>query len=508
MVSLVNETVELLGLRLDHVITIHEAVMALRCCRYEVMITAVSTSQANLFDESSFDERTCQMVYKSQLLQQAICESPWTYRIVYGYEAMEFEDVRYACFDCGADAVVNSSDDLFTSLFGFLTPPPTTNSNRNNYTMDHYHHHHPLHIEREEQLLELADGIVTRRLQLQQGASMAMTNMTPNNNNHHHHHHLGIADETAISVRPQENLSLASQLQGDRTDMSTVTRIARNSDQLQQDYLLYKSKVFQGPGTGPSLRVVHLSDTVGHHRSLILPEGDLLLHGGNFTDGKTSTCLEQFSDFLDWIHEEALPKYRQVAFIAGDRDFFLDIIACKYNAASREAQKILNRFLSRHKSVAFLENTSISFRGITIHGSSTTLLKGSDVDEFKANTMGAFERKFETYVRPEIDDECDILLTHRPPSHMFVQVHYVLPTDHLYRTEGENSDANTKKKRVVPLFHKNKSTSELKKTKQTPRLHAFGHYGNNFGVEERSGTLLLNGSQDRILRDDKNGASG
>jgi hypothetical protein len=121
MVSLVNETVELLGLRLDHVITIHEAVMALRCCRYEVMITAVSTSQANLFDESSFDERTCQMVYKSQLLQQAICESPWTYRIVYGYEAMEFEDVRYACFDCGADAVVNSSDALFTSLFGFLT---------------------------------------------------------------------------------------------------------------------------------------------------------------------------------------------------------------------------------------------------------------------------------------------------------------------------------------------------------------------------------------------------
>ena len=194
-----------------------------------------------------------------------------------------------------------------------------------------------------------------------------------------------------------------------------------------------------------------------------------------------------------------------MAFIAGDRDIFLDIIACKYNAASREAQKILNKFLSRHKAVAFLENTSISFRGISIHGSSTTLLKGLDGDALNKNKMGAFERNFDTYVRPEIDDDCDILLTHRPPSLLFVQAHYELPTDHVYRPQVESSEVNNKKKRVAPLFQKAKSTPQVTKTKRTPRLHAFGHYGIDFGVEENFGTLLLNGSQDRILRDDKHG---
>lgn len=490
--SLLNETVELLGMRLDLVDTIHEAVIALRCCHYEVIITAVSTSLANLFDESLFDERTCQLVYKSHLLQQAIRESPSTYRIIYGYEAMEFEDVRCACFECGADAVVNSSETLFTALFGFLTPPPTNNNNNNNNAIDRH-----CQMERDEQLLQLAGGFVTRRLQTQ-GVSMTMTTMTPHNHR--------IEEATNLVPCPQENLSSTNHSQ---TDSSPTLVKGRTSDQQQEDYSVCKSKVFRAPGTGaPSLRVVHISDTLGRHRALNLPGGDILLHTGNFTNGKTATCLDQFTDFLDWIHEDVVPKYRQVVFIAGDRDFFLDIIACQYNAASREAQKILNRFLSRHKQVAFLENSSLSFRGITIHGSSTTLLKGSDDTEFNKNTkLGAFERKVETYVRPEINDECDILLTHRPPSHVFVQVPYVLPTDHLYR-QVESSESDSKKKRVIPLFQKNKKnkpTSDLKTKKLPPRLHAFGHYGSGFGADERLETLLLNGSQDRILRDDKHG---
>jgi hypothetical protein len=62
------------------------------------------------------------------------------------------------------------------------------------------------------------------------------------------------------------------------------------------------------------------------------------------------------------------------------------------------------------------------------------------------------------------------------------------------------------------LFRKNKSNSnngkpanEEIKEKQAPRLHAFGHYGKDFGIEDNGGTLLLNGSQDRVFREDKYG---
>jgi hypothetical protein len=277
-----------------------------------------------------------------------------------------------------------------------------------------------------------------------------------------------------------------------------------------------------------------VSDTVGQHRRLALPEGDIFLHGGNFTDGKVHTWLNQFVDFLDWIHDEVLASFRQVVFIAGSHDIFLDSIACKYNAASREAQKILNRFLSAHESVAFLENSSISHRGLKIYGSSTTLLKGLD-EGTAGGKLGAFERELQGLFRPEMDDECDILLTHRPPSFVFSQAPYELPTDRLYNIQVEDEQHNDQipggKKRLSFAFRKNalsdsrKGTQEEESTrsfpslfrkdnprsglqtkpKLAPRVHAFGHYGKDFGVEHDANTLLLNGSQDRFLQGEKDG---
>ena len=478
-ISMVNDTVELLGWRLDHVETVEQAVNSLKFDDYEAIITAVSTDQATLFDESKFDEKTSQMQYNSRLLQQAIKSSPETFRIVYSYEAVEFLEIREACFENGADTAINSPECLFSALFAFMTPPDD-------------HRPGQLSPKREEQLLEIAGGFVTKRLQ-----KMVARQASGSQNRHE-------------SIPPDVLIRPTGTSNNDTTTSKDAPREVTREDPRDLEFLAYKSEVHQCSGTGISVRVVHVSDTVGNHRGLVLPEGDIFLHAGNFTDGRTSTCLEQLEDFLVWIQEEVLPKFRQVAFVAGSQDFFLDLIACKYNAASREAQKIINRFLSKHQCVAFLENTSIEYRGLKIYGSSTTLMKvPSNKPVTGDSTISAFERNVENFVGSDVDDDCDILLTHRPPSHIFAQAHYELPTDRLYNSQQQQQygaeEADERKKRSSLFGRKKDKPPPDMKIKRPPRLHAFGHYSRDFGIEDHAGTLLLNGSQERVFREDKYG---
>jgi hypothetical protein len=508
-ISTVNDTVELLGWRLDCVETVTQAVNSLHNDNYEAIIVAVSTDHFTLLDETIMEHNKA--IYMSSLLFAAGSKSPSTFRIVFGVQT-EFADIRKACFDCGADAAVNSSEDLFTVLFGFMTPPPEDEmGNSSNSSMD------ILSSRREQQLIEIAGGVITRRLERKARQTADLKKQ------------LSEIPADAI-VRPKG--VLATSLSGmDDSSNNLNNGSSSNIKSHISDYAYEQSqRVHQGRGSGHAVRVVHVSDTNGKHRSLILPDGDIFLHAGNFTDGRTMNCLEQFKDFLFWLEEEVLPKFAQVAFIAGNQEFFLDIIACKYNAVSREAQKIMNKFLSKHRAVAFLENTTIQYHGLKIHGTSTTLMKGSRGGNTETvnggSTIRAFERSKETFARMvDLDDECDILLTHRPPSHIFAKSHYELLTDHLY------GDAASKAAAAVPqeirldlqvelqvdpkrvkrgLFRKNKSNKdktspaqEETKKKQAPRLHAFGHYGKDFGIEDHGGTLLLNGSQDRVFREDK-----
>ena len=66
------------------------------------------------------------------------------------------------------------------------------------------------------------------------------------------------------------------------------------------------------------MRIVHISDTHSMHRLLTkLPEGDVIVHSGDFT--LTGTEAEAL-DFMEWFCD--LP-YRHKVFIAGNHDFCL-----------------------------------------------------------------------------------------------------------------------------------------------------------------------------------------
>jgi hypothetical protein len=46
------------------------------------------------------------------------------------------------------------------------------------------------------------------------------------------------------------------------------------------------------------VRVVCISDTHAQHRGLVVPDGDILIHGGDYT---SFGSLEHARDFNDWL---------------------------------------------------------------------------------------------------------------------------------------------------------------------------------------------------------------
>jgi Icc-related predicted phosphoesterase len=52
------------------------------------------------------------------------------------------------------------------------------------------------------------------------------------------------------------------------------------------------------------MRLVCISDTHGHHRRLTIPDGDVLIHAGDFTD---QSNIAEVTDFLMWFEKQSHP---------------------------------------------------------------------------------------------------------------------------------------------------------------------------------------------------------
>ena len=66
-------------------------------------------------------------------------------------------------------------------------------------------------------------------------------------------------------------------------------------------------------------KLVAISDTHGHHRELIIPETDFLIHCG---DACTDGDEEQLEDFFQWFSEQ--PERHKI-FVAGNHDLTFDL---------------------------------------------------------------------------------------------------------------------------------------------------------------------------------------
>jgi len=157
------------------------------------------------------------------------------------------------------------------------------------------------------------------------------------------------------------------------------------------------------------LRCVCISDTHGAHRDVVLPEGDVLLHAGDFTE---TGELEQIRSFCEWI---AAQPFKHKVVVAGNHDITLDEPYYERAGYSRyherrgidpydcqEARKLLQGCCT------YLENEACTIEGLRVYGSPMQPVFGDWAFGQARGAPSADQWSM-------IPDNTDIVLVHGPP---------------------------------------------------------------------------------------------
>lgn len=182
------------------------------------------------------------------------------------------------------------------------------------------------------------------------------------------------------------------------------------------------------------MKIIHISDTHGKHRELgNLPDGDVLVHSGDFSlAGSDSEAL----DFLNWLCDQ---PHKHKIFVAGNHD-----------AAIWDAN-----IEGLPDNVHYLSDSNVRIEGKLFYGAPMRLgMKNGKmmvIENYNLITKGV-----------------DVLITHRPPMG-------ILDLDSAGRHFGSTK-----------LFEK---VTELK-----PKFHLFGHVHDAYGTNVWKDITFVNGS--------------
>lgn len=191
------------------------------------------------------------------------------------------------------------------------------------------------------------------------------------------------------------------------------------------------------------MKLVCIGDTHNKHGEIITPEGDILIHVGDFTEAGTKL---ETSDFLDWFSEQPQP-YK--IFIAGNHDFYMEKLS------SSSIKKMLP------KNIFYLQDEGIEIEGVKFWGSPVT----------PGNGTWAFNRERGENIRKHwslIPADTQILITHTPA----------------YSIKDQLNN-----KRHIGCEELFKRIKQL----QVP-YHIFGHIHNTYGKTRISPTTYVNAS--------------
>ncbi|WBL22034.1 metallophosphatase domain-containing protein [Zunongwangia sp. HRR-M8] len=188
------------------------------------------------------------------------------------------------------------------------------------------------------------------------------------------------------------------------------------------------------------MRLVSISDTHNKHEDLHLPDADILIHCGDFTEGGSK---KETLNFLEWFSKQ---PYQHKILVAGNHDFYLE----------KHQQEISNIIPNN---IVYLEDSGINIEGITFWGSPYT---PSNVNWAFALERGRAIRKRWNLIPQNID----ILITHTPP-------YGILDESQTYKNIG----CEELLKHVVNI---------------KPTLHLFGHVHDDFGKKNIGPTLFVN----------------
>eukprot|EP00794_Sanderia_malayensis_P000455 gene455-1097_t len=157
------------------------------------------------------------------------------------------------------------------------------------------------------------------------------------------------------------------------------------------------------------IRFVCISDTHSKHKSLLdnLPEGDVLLHAGDFTFEGSRNEITEFCSFLTIIK----PLYKHIVVIAGNHELTFDQMLMNGGGFSAErgdqdATEEFKDILRKH--CIYLEDEETELYGIKIYGTPwQPRHRGWAFNVPRGEPLLKIWNK--------IPDDTDILLCHGPP---------------------------------------------------------------------------------------------
>lgn len=188
------------------------------------------------------------------------------------------------------------------------------------------------------------------------------------------------------------------------------------------------------------MRIVCVSDTHGFHKYTEVPDGDVLVYGGDLTKHGSLADVEAFDRWFGSF------PHRHKVVIVGNHDF------C-FQEEPAEAR-------ARLTSAIYLQDSGCEIDGLTFYGSPWTPVF------FDWAFMQPDEDLAAKWAL--IPSRVDVLLTHGPP-------HGILDMTN----RGEHAGSLT-------LLHR---VYEVK-----PRLHVFGHIHEAAGRFDHAGTVFVNAS--------------
>ena len=204
-----------------------------------------------------------------------------------------------------------------------------------------------------------------------------------------------------------------------------------------------------------AMRIVLISDTHNKHKMLELPEGDILIHAGDFTNDGTEQEIREFDAWL------ASLDYQHKIVVPGNHDTGTDEKALLLQDGCQESVKV-----TELTNGTLLRGEMVEVMGLRVFGLPDTLnFVGCDLWAFGAATDEELREKAGRIP----SDGVDILVSHSPP----------LGIGDISRT-GKRCGSRGLQEVVLGATH-------------PPKLWAFGHVHECGGRAYRAkGTVLVN----------------
>ena len=190
------------------------------------------------------------------------------------------------------------------------------------------------------------------------------------------------------------------------------------------------------------MKLTFISDTHSKHSNLSCGSGDILIHCGDFTVDGSLRAAENFAEYI------AKQDFKHKVVIAGNHDI------CFEDERRGEAERLLTC-----RGITYLNDSGIEIEGLKFWGSPIQ-------PEF---FDWAFNRKRGSEINEHwklIPSDTDVLLTHGPAFGILDRCH----DGRLVGCEDLLSVVETIK----------------------PKIHAFGHIHESYGVRETADTIFIN----------------